>query len=299
MEISSAALNPIIVRQLVESWLVEDAPGLDFAGVVVGDAACEAVLFAKSMGVLAGVPFFNAVFQQLQCTVEWLDGAVDGIEVRLLQRVAVVRGSARALLRGERVALNCLCRASGIATLARDAVRRARSTSTAPWRGRVAGTRKTTPGFRLVEKYALLVGGADTHRYDLGSMVMLKDNHVWSVGDISKAIGQCRDISGFSLKLEVECRTEQEALEAASAGSDVVMLDNFTPETAASVSQKIKAKYPAVTVEVSGGITLDNIHEFAVPHVDVISMGQLTQGYPCLDFSLKVLRGSKGPVVQE
>ena len=222
-----------------------------------------------------------------------------------------MRGPANALLLGERTALNTLSRASGVATRARAASELARAHG---WHGRVAGTRKTTPGFRVVEKYALLVGGAATHRLDLSQMVMLKDNHIWSAGGISGAVRVARAAAGFTSKIEVECRTHEEAIEAARAGADIVMLDNFGAEPLKAVAAKLKAEFPALVIEArrlsraslararshapcvtaaalsqaSGGITSATMAEFFSEHVDVISQGALTQGYDCVDFSLKV-----------
>lgn len=196
-----------------------------------------------------------------------------------------MRGPANALLLGERTALNTLSRASGVATGARAASELARARG---WHGRVAGTRKTTPGFRVVEKYALLVGGAATHRLDLSQMVMLKDNHIWSAGGISGAVRVARAAAGFTSKIEVECRTHEEAIEAARAGADIVMLDNFGAEPLKAVAAKLKAEFPALVIEASGGITSATMAEFFSEHVDVISQGALTQGYDCVDFSLKV-----------
>jgi len=153
----------------------------------------------------------------------------------------------------------------------------------------VAGTRKTTPGFRLVEKYGLLVGGASTHRLDLSQMVMLKDNHIWSTGSIEAAVKKARGVSGFSQKIEVECQSLDEALTAAKAGADVVMLDNFKPSKLKRDAKEFKKQYPHVTVEASGGITIDTMAEFFSEHVDVISQGKLTHGYDCIDFSLKIV----------
>lgn len=176
---SFAHLLPPSFRELVRAFLAEDTPSFDIGGFVVGDAPEEAALLLKgappvsgaALGgvVLAGVPFFDAVFAELGCAVEW--AAREGDVVHVPARVAVVRGPARALLLGERTALNILARASGVATDARHLVAIARA---AGWAGEVAGTRKVTPGFRLVEKYALIVAGASTHRMDLSQMVMLK-----------------------------------------------------------------------------------------------------------------------------
>ena len=176
---SFSHLLPPHYRSTVREYLASDASSFDIGGFVVGDAPGEAVLLFKAVpgaagaaiggAVLAGVPFFDAVFSELDCTVEWF--AQEGDVIAPPARVAVVRGPTRALLHGERTALNILTRATGIATAARHLVNIAHAEG---WKGEVAGTRKTTPGFRLVEKYALVVGGASTHRMDLSQMVMLK-----------------------------------------------------------------------------------------------------------------------------
>uniref|UniRef100_A0A8C6IGM5 Nicotinate-nucleotide pyrophosphorylase [carboxylating] n=1 Tax=Mus spicilegus TaxID=10103 RepID=A0A8C6IGM5_MUSSI len=218
-------LPPTTLAALANSWLQEDCPGLNFASLVTGSAPSQAVLWAKSPGVLAGRPFFDAIFTQLNCQVSWF--LPEGSKLVPVVKVAEVKGPAHHLLLGERVALNTLARCSGIASAAATAVEVARSTG---WTGHVAGTRKTTPGFRLVEKYGLLVGGAACHRYDLGGMVMVKDNHVVAAGSMERAVLKARQAAGFSLKVEVECSSLEEAFRAAEAGADLVMLDNFKPE---------------------------------------------------------------------
>lgn len=124
------------------------------------------------------------------------------------------------------------------------------------WEGFVAGTRKTTPGFKMVEKYALIVGGACTHRMDLSHMVMLKDNHIWSVGSITNAVHKAKQAAGFSSKIEVECQSVAEAMEAATAGADIVMLDNFSGEKLRSAAETIKRTFPSILIEASGVIFL-------------------------------------------
>lgn len=177
----SGLLHPIRLQDLAREWLREDTPNFDYGGFVVGDKVETAKLVCKSAGVLAGVPFFDAVLNALDCSVQW--NAVEGDFLQPICFAATVIGRVRNILLGERVALNCLCRASGIATYARRLADLARECG---WHGEIAGTRKTTPGFRMVEKYSLLVGGIATHRYDLSSMVMLKDNHVWSAGNVTQ-----------------------------------------------------------------------------------------------------------------
>lgn len=177
----SGLLHPIRLQDLAREWLREDTPNFDYGGFVVGDKVETAVLVCKSSGVLAGVPFFDAIFNCLDCSVQWI--AVEGDFLQPICFAATVIGRVRNILLGERVALNCLCRASGIATYARRLADLGRERG---WHGEIAGTRKTTPGFRMVEKYSLLVGGIATHRYDLSSMVMLKDNHIWSAGNVTQ-----------------------------------------------------------------------------------------------------------------
>ncbi|GLD61091.1 nicotinate-nucleotide pyrophosphorylase [carboxylating] [Lates japonicus] len=279
------SIPPHTLAQLVREWLAEDTPSFDPAGVCVGSQEVEAWLLCKTPhSILAGSPFFTAVFTEVGCTVDWnyQDGAEIGPDAVTL--TAVVRGPARCLLLGERAALNCLARASGIAT--RCSQLQAMTTA-GEWHGEVAGTRKTTPGFRLVEKYAMLVGGVSMHRQDLSGMVMLKDNHIWASGSITEAVNATRSVCGFSSKIEVECRSTEEGREAAGAGVDIVMLDNFQPQELHVAARALKMEFPTLLIEASGGITPENLVMFFSPHVDIISLGCITQGCPVVDFSLK------------
>nr|XP_037278907.1 nicotinate-nucleotide pyrophosphorylase [carboxylating]-like [Rhipicephalus microplus] len=283
---AASLLNPAVLQDLALSWLREDQPSLDVGLYVVGEADCTAYLWCKSPGVLAGVPFANAVLAQLDCDIKWLRN--EGEWLHPVAKVAEVTGQARRLLLAERVVLNCLARASGVASSAR---RMREVLNGIHWDGVLAGTRKTTPGFRLVEKYALLVGGADTHRYDVASMIMLKDNHLTAVGfhrEVSQAVRIAKKMGGFTRKVEVECRSVEEAQQAARAGGDIIMLDNFEAKDLSPAAQKLKTEFPGVLVEASGGITSENVTQYAVPGVDIISSSLLIQGYPTVDFSLKV-----------
>ena len=203
-------------------------------------------------------------------------------------QLAKVTGPAHAIMRGERIGLNLLARLSGIATQAYEILNAARA---AGFNGTIAGSRKTTPGFRIFEKYALIVAQCDTHRYDLSSCVMLKDNHIDLVGSIDEAIKRARSLMSFTQKLHVECRSLADALEALKAGADIVMLDNMGPVESQSTAKEIKETFPKATVEISGGINITNIHLFSqsADTIDVISLGSLTQGYSSIDFSLKIL----------
>lgn len=262
---------------------------------MVGSSPKKAILYMKSPGVFAGKPFFDTVFELLGCRVSWNDTAVEGVyldpstldEGKLI--LATVEGPANLILQGERTALNIISRCSGVATACYHSSQKMKK-NFPDWSGVVAGTRKVTPGsFRIVEKYGLICGGCETHRLDLSQMTMLKDNHIWSCGgDITKAVKLARSAAGFSQKIEVECQSLEEALEAASAGADVVMLDNYSPEALKEDAKKLKEKYPHVLVEASGGITHDTMDLYVCDAVDVISRGDLTQGYSCLDYSLKI-----------
>jgi len=153
----------------------------------------------------------------------------------------------------------------------------------------VAGTRKTTPGFRLVEKYAMIVGGVDTHRIDLSSAIMLKDNHIAACnGSIKNAIEKVKRVSSFTHTIEVECGTEEAAIEAFSSGANIVMLDNFKPTEFKSTASRIKQLFPNSLIEASGEIKEENITEYFCNNVDIISMGTLTGGIGIVDYSLKL-----------
>lgn len=289
-------------------------PNFDVGAYVVGDQPATAKLLAKTDGMLAGVAFFDAVFEELGCTVEWnvaegvmvgpahmKAGVAEGKKANAdsfdasdqhfkgRAHIATVRGPTHKLLQGERTALNILSRASGIAT---ETSRFVAITRSKGWHGEIAATRKITPGFRAIEKYAVIVGGGSPHRMTLSDMTMLKDNHVWaSGGSIAAMVKKARSVGGFSNKIEVECQSVEEALEAAEAGAEVVMLDNFPPAEAKIAAAKLKHIYPhGLTVEVSGGMTKETFSEYLSEHVDVVSFGSLTHGYSNVDFSLKIVQ---------
>jgi len=286
--INYSYLLPPCWETKIDEYLHEDVPGFDYGGFVVGEKIEKAEILCKANGVICGIPFVTRIFQSLDCKIEWL--VEEGTLIQLQEnrkriQVAYITGPVRKILLGERVGLNLLARASGIATVSRKARNIADS---AGWKGKVAGTRKTTPGFRLVEKYALLVGGVDTHRYDLSSMIMLKDNHIASAGTITSAVKKARLVGGFSIKIEVECQNQTEAEEALSAGAEIVMLDNFAPEQLKEASKNLKQIYPYSLIEASGGVNLNTLSSYFSEHVDIISSSVLHQGVPHIDFSLNV-----------
>lgn len=290
----STLLPQTNLRDVVRSWLTEDMPTFDVGGFVVGSAPKKAFLFMKSPGIFAGKPFMDSIFDEVECKVTWEDTAVEGTFIDTVEKggkvvLAIVEGPANAILKGERTALNTLSRCSGVATSAYLSTKKIKELHPS-WKGAIAGTRKVTPGsFRIVEKYGLIVGGCNTHRMDLSQMTMLKDNHIWSCGgDITKAVQVAKTAAGFSQKIEVECQSIEEALEAASAGADVVMLDNYTPQGLKEDAKQVKEQFPNVIVEASGGITYETMGDYVCDSIDIISRGDLTQGYGCLDYSLKI-----------
>ena len=219
----------------------------------------------------------------------------DGTHVKPGEVVMEVVGEAKRVLAAERTALNLLSHMSGVATLTRKAVEKAKAVNP---RVRVAATRKTLPGLRYFEKKAVAIGGGDPHRYDLSDMILIKDNHIRIVGDVEKAVRLARERASFTKKIEVEVRSAEEALKAARAGADIVMLDNVDVEEVKKAIELLKAHglRDKVLVEVSGGITLENIDKYAATGVDIISMGMLTHSAKAIDFSLdvvEVVRGEK------
>ena len=287
---SPPTLLPSTFKSQITTFLQEDTPSFDYAGFVVGTTSRTATLWAKSPGIVAGVPFFDEVFRQCSCSVAWHaeEGSVidlDSEEARANKgklKIATVTGPVNGLLLGERVGLNILARCSGVATQSHKMVSLVRK---AGYTGILAGTRKTTPGFRLVEKYGMLIGGADSHRMDLSSMVMLKDNHVWSRGSITEAVRAAKSVAGFSLKIEVEVQSEEEADEAIGAGADVVMLDNFTGEGVKVAARSLRERWRGkreFLVEVSGGLRDDNVEAYVCNGELSLLPISVHDTFPCL-----------------
>ncbi|GGN93076.1 carboxylating nicotinate-nucleotide diphosphorylase [Haloarcula pellucida] len=263
----------------VERWLREDVGHHDVTNDVPGDT--EGRLVAKEAGVVAGVDAARAVFEYVGVTVT--EAVDDGTSIATGDVVLSVEGPAREVLRGERVAVNVVGHASGIATKTREAVDEARAVDDDV---RIAGTRKTTPGLRGVEKRAVAAGGGDTHRLDLSHMVMVKDNHVAEMG-LDGAISHFRERASFATQLDVEVERPEDAPKAVEAGADVVLLDNMSvAETERAVDLVAAAEGDALT-EASGGITVADVADYAATGVDVISMGALTHSAPTLDLSFR------------
>ena len=282
-------------KQQVTEFLSEDVPSFDFGAYVVGNKAETGSLYMKAPGLICGVPFAAEVFKQCELQVEWHFNEGDYIdEAKLAENngkivVATVSGAANNILLAERTALNLLARSSGIAT---QSYRTKQLADKAGYTGLIAGTRKTTPGLRMMDKYSMLVGGVDTHRYDLSMMLMLKDKHITLTGSITKSFVAARSVCGFAVKVEVEVSTEDDAKEAIDAGADVIMLDNFTGESLRQVAKSLKQHYQGSNklflLECSGGLTLQNLSTYLCNDIDIYSTSSIHQGTGIVDFSLKL-----------
>lgn len=239
---------------------------------------------AKEYLVVCGIEVAEAVFVHLDGEVSELETAYnDGDEVEEGTIIGVIKGFADVLLTGERVALNLLQRLSGIATLTRQYVRAVEGTGAA-----IVDTRKTTPGLRLLEKYAVTVGGGKNHRMGLDDGVLIKDNHIALAGGVTEAVKAAKDKAGHLHKIEVEVTNWAQLREAIDAGADIVLLDNQTPEEAAKLVAMARDLNPSVIIEASGGMDLDRVRSYAEAGVDLISVGRLTHSARAVDISFKI-----------
>ncbi len=239
-------------------------------------------IIAGERCVLAGLMEASSVFEELGArTIAVVDeGATAGKD----DVVLTVAGSARAILSGERLALNFLMRMSGIATLTNDLLLRCKKVNPEV---RIAATRKTTPGFRQFEKRAVSVGGGDTHRFGLDDAILIKDNHIAIAGGIREALRSARRTASFTKKIEIEVESVKDALVAVEEGADIIMLDNFTPEEGEKVAREVRAANPLIVIEASGRIKPDNIESYAA-FADIISLGWLTHSVRSIDFSMEI-----------
>jgi nicotinate-nucleotide pyrophosphorylase (carboxylating) len=269
---------------LIERALAEDAGLGDLTSEAIfpADHRSKARIVAREDLVVCGLEVAARVFQRMDSTVEVKARCADGDRVRKGQPVLNIAGPTISLLTAERTALNFLQRLSGIATLSR---RFAEAAARAGTGVRVADTRKTTPGWRALEKYAVRCGGCANHRFSLGEHVLIKDNHIAAAGSLGAAVRRARVAAPHTAKIEVEAGTLKEVREALAAGAEVILLDNMTP---ARIARAVAAIGGAALVEVSGGVRLENLADFALPGVDVISVGSLTHSAPAVDLSMSL-----------
>ncbi len=271
-------------EEAILSALKEDIPWEDVSANAVVQTPCRgrAELLCKQDGVIAGLPVFARVFTLLDKQAEIVFHVKEGDEVKKGMLLAEVFGDIRAILSGERTALNFLQRMSGIATYTRATADLLKGTKT-----KLLDTRKTSPNLRVFEKYAVTVGGGNNHRFNLSDGVLLKDNHIGAAGGVRQAIEAARAYAPFVRKIEIEVETLGQLKEALSAGADIVMLDNMDDETLKQAVVLAKGK---AETEVSGNVTKENIARLTSLGVDYISSGAITHSAPVLDVSLKNLR---------
>lgn len=277
-------LRPVQYLDVLRTALVEDlgtAGDLTTDAIVGAAATAEAALVARRPGRVAGVDVAAATFALIDPAVEVTPGVADGDDVAAGRALATVRGPARAVLTGERVALNVLGRLCGIATATAELV-----AAVGDHPARITATRKTTPGLRALERYAVRVGGGVDHRFGLDDGVLIKDNHLAIAGGITPAVRRARARAGHMVRIEVEVDTLEQLDEALALEVDAVLLDNMAPDALAEAVRRVDGR---ATTEASGGITGDTVAAVAASGVDLISVGWLTHSAPALDVGLDVV----------
>ncbi|MEK3807808.1 carboxylating nicotinate-nucleotide diphosphorylase [Bacillus sp. FSL H8-0547] len=275
-------MNLLKLKKQLESFFTEDIGDFDATSTFIFSEGQTgtAVIRAKEDGIFAGEEVLKAGYAVLDPRVNVQVLKRDGEAIYRGEKAAVMTGPIASILTGERVVLNLLQRMSGIATLTNQAVKLLNSDHT-----KICDTRKTTPGLRMIEKYAVRCGGGYNHRFGLYDGIMLKDNHIASAGSIAEAVQKARAKAGHMIKIEVEIETEQQLHEAIAARADIIMFDNRTPIEAAAFA----AITPdSIITEASGGITLENLADYGRTGVDYVSLGMLTHSAKALDLSMNV-----------
>lgn len=281
-----------ILEQKLLQMLAEDIGQGDIttSSVIPAGMSVEASVIAKHNGIIAGIEEAKVLLECLGLEAEIL--VDDGQEVKRKQTLIKIVGDARTILAAERTLLNILSRMSGVATTTRALVEKLRR---AKLKTRVACTRKTAPGLMYFDKKAVHVGGGDTHRLHLDDMILIKDNHIALVGSVEKTVELAKKNASLSKKIEVEVTRVEDVLHAVRAGADIVMLDNFSLKQIEKAVELLKKRkcYGKVVLEASGGITGENIIEYASTGVDVVSLGEITQSPRALDISLEIAKVKK------
>lgn len=275
-------MNALKVKEALKQFFLEDIGERDVTSQLIfpNDQQAKGTLLVKDTGVFAGADVIKEGFALLDNRIEVILHKKDGDMVTNGDILATIQGPIASLLTAERVVLNVIQRMSGVATMTRKAVTALGSDHT-----RICDTRKTMPGLRMFDKYAVVCGGGYNHRFGLYDGVMIKDNHIAFAGSITKAVTVVKEQLGHMVKVEVETETEEQVLEAISAGADIIMFDNRTPE---EVREYCKLVPSAIVTEASGGITMENIAKYGQTGVDYISLGLLTHSVKALDISFNI-----------
>ncbi len=285
-------LEPMLYRPMVETALAEDlgqAGDVTSKATVPPDLRIDARLAARAPGRVAGLPAAIEAFRALDPSIDIDVVHGDGADVAAGATIAHLTGPARAILTAERTALNILTRLSGIATATRAAV-----ADVGPYPARIACTRKTTPGLRALEKYAVRVGGGIDHRFGLSDGILIKDNHIAAAGGVEQAIDRAKAATGHMMRIEVEVDTLDQLDMVIPSGVDAVLLDNMDPETVAEAVRRVGGR---MTTEASGGIRPDAVRTYAATGVDILSLGWLTHSVTGLDIGLDVEVSMAGRLV--
>jgi len=275
-------MNRIKLEYMLKDFFIEDIGDGDISAeaIFTADDRGSFYFLSKADGVFCGSDVIKTGFRLIDPTSEVTVYRKDGDVVEKGELIAEIKGAMRGLVQGERVILNLIQRMSGIATVTAKAVEIVKGTG-----ANICDTRKTTPGLRMLEKYAVRVGGGYNHRKGLFDAIMLKDNHIAFAGSILSAVKRAKQFAGHTTKVEVEIETKEQLLEAVEAGADIIMFDNCTPE---QIRDWIVYVPDHIITEASGGITLSNLKAYAKTGVQWISLGFLTHSYQVLDISAKV-----------
>ena len=280
-------IPPKILEEKLKQLLAEDVGQGDVTTVAVVPAGLivEAAIIAKETGIAAGIEEVTILAESLGLSVK--AEAADGDEIKKSKIIIRMSGNARTILSAERTMLNLLSRMSGIATTTQKLAEKLRKASSP---AKIAATRKTAPGLGYFDKKAVLIGGGDPHRLRLDDMILIKDNHIAIAGNVEKAVKKAKQNAPFSKKIEAEVTSTADALKAAEAGADIVMLDNFSPKQVREAVEAVKKAgfFGKILLEVSGGITAENLLDYASTQVNIISMGALTHSVQALDISLEM-----------
>ncbi|EPU7205534.1 carboxylating nicotinate-nucleotide diphosphorylase [Listeria monocytogenes] len=280
-------MNSILMNQAIQAFLLEDIGQYDLSAETVfsRDTMGEGVFLAKETGILCGISIPPKVYELLGGNIQFEAYKKDGDWVQKGDIIAAVTAPVRTLLSGERVILNLMQRMSGIASQTNFAIKQLDDSAI-----RICDTRKTAPGLRAFDKYAVQTGGGFNHRNGLYDGVMLKDNHIAFSGGITSAVSTVREKLGHMVKIEVETETAEQVKEAVQAGADIIMFDNRTPE---EIKQLVKLVPPHITTEISGNVTLENIRRYKGSGANYISLGSLTHSVRAFDISFNSKGGIK------
>ena len=276
------------MEEKLKRILVEDIGQGDItaSSVIPPNLIVKADVIAKEEGIAAGIEEATFLAEDLGLVVN--PKVCDGEEIRNKQVLMQISGDAQTILSVERTMLNLLSRMSGIATKTRMLTEKLKKANV---KAKIAATRKSAPGLLYFDKKAVIIGNGDPHRLHLDDLILIKDNHIAIVGSVEEAVKRARVKASFTKKIEVEVTTVENALKAVKVGADIIMLDNFSPKQAKTAGEAIKkAGFGNVLLEVSGGITAENLLEYVTAKVDIVSMGELTHSVKALDISLEITK---------